>query len=138
MNGTITIPRRLTTPAALLGTSIGAFAAIKSLDQIPPWAVRLIETQAVGMLGFLVLLGCIIYFAPRLIGAIGEQAGALAQQAVAMQHVGDQLQVMTGQAGKLDEIMAKIEDVKFDTGIFAERLTRIEERLINGKRQDDL
>ncbi len=122
---------KLTAPAALLGTSLGAFAAVRSLDQIPPWAVGLIETQAVGVVGFLVLLGFIAYFAPR-------EINALQGVGLAMMSVAERLQVIISQSSKLDEISAKIDDVKFNSDVFGDRLTRIEETLINAQRQDRL
>jgi len=116
-----------------IGTAIATAAAtgVVNID-LPAWTGKSLEQW--GPAAALIML--MLWYVPR--SSIQDFIAAQQAQAVAMQKVGDQLQVMTGQAGKLDEIVAKIDDIKFDTGIFAERLTRIEETLINGHRQDDL
>jgi len=113
----------------VIGSSIATFAVLKALDDIPPWGVKLIETQAVGMLGFLVTLGCVVYFAPRLIAALQHQA-------LAMTAVAEQMRVMSGQSGKLDDIKSSLDDMNLNIAVFAERLKNIEEKVSDVSRGD--
>lgn len=113
----------LAAPAALLGSSIGAFAALKSLDQIPLWAVKLIETQAVGMLGFLVLLGCMIYFAPQLIRAFNNQATAMTKVSSAMDSIAER-------GGRIDE---KVDEILINQRLFVSRLDALKKLMIDGR-----
>jgi len=116
-----------------VGAAIAAAAATGVVNvDLPAWAVKSLEQW--GPAAALIML--MLWYVPR--SSIQDFISAQQAQAVAMQKVGDQLQVMTGQAGKVDEILTRLEDIKFDSGVFADRLVRIEERLINGQRQNDL
>ena len=127
-------PKNWTAPAAAVGAGLGFFTGIQALNDIPPWAQELIKTQGAELLVAAVqisLLIAIVVYLPKFIIAQTSQA-------LAIQHVGDQLHIMTGQAGKLEEISAMLTDIKFNSGLFSDRLVRMEERLIDVKRQSDL
>ncbi len=70
-------PARMVVPATLIGGSIGLFAAIRSLENVPPWIQKLIETQGSDFIVAFTVLGAVIYFSPRLIKALTDQAVAL-------------------------------------------------------------
>lgn len=99
---------------------------------VPGWAKELLASMG-SVAGFIFLL---VWYVPRDFAA--RFVSSQEAQALAMQKVGDQLQVISGQAGKLDEISDKIDDIKFNSDVFGERLVRIEERLIDVRRQDNL
>lgn len=130
MESGITIDALKKSAPLILGAA--AIAGVSGIAQLPPWAVASLEKWGPAAIFFLLL----IWYVPR--SSIQDFIAAQQAQAVAMQKVGDQLQVLTGQSGKLDEISSKLDDVQFNNGIFGERLSRIEERLIDGKRQDNL
>lgn len=64
-----------------LGSSLGSYAAVKMLGEIPSWAQELIKTQGSDfMVAFAFIIGS-FFFAPRLITALKDQAVALASLA---------------------------------------------------------
>jgi len=126
-------PKNWTAVGAAAGAGVGVFAGVQALNDIPPWIQELIKTQGASLLVAAVLIALLWV----MIRGGSQFIKAQTAQALAMQKVGDQLQVMTGQSGKLDEISAKLEDIKFNSGVFGDRLKRMEESLIDVKRQND-
>lgn len=98
--------------AAVVGSQVGV--------DLPPWVQEMLKQW--GPAGIL-LLG-VAYYVPRT--AIRDFISATQAQAVAMQKVGDQLQVMTGQAGKLDELKGLMEDVNLNQRVIIDRLKNLE------------
>jgi len=113
----------------------GAGVGLASLD-LPPWLITELQKYGpVSLLIFGLALG-IKYFVPQ--DAVVRFLQSQQDLAVSTARVADQLQVLTGQAGKLDQIIEMIEEVKFNSDIFGDRLVRIEEHMINVKRQDGI
>ena len=110
--------------AALTSSAIGL--------ELPPWAVESLKQW--GPAAALLLL--LVWYVPRT--SVQDFISAQQNQAVALMKIGDQLQLLAATTGKLDEIILKIDDIKFGSDIFGERLCRMEERMINAQRQDNL
>ena len=110
--------------AAVAGGAIG-------LD-LPPWAVDSLKQWGPAA----ALLGMVVWYVPRT--SVQDFISAQQDQSVALMKIGDQLQILAATTGKLDEIIIKIDDIKFGSDIFGERLCRMEERMINAQRQDNL
>ena len=105
--------------ATLLGSSIGAYGAVRVLSEVPPWVQKLIENQGSDFLVIVVFLGGLIIFGPSFIKSQQDMA-------VAFGGIKDQLQAMNAQAGKLDEIKGLLEDLILNQHVIVDRLRNIE------------
>lgn len=79
--------KKWTTPAAAIGATIGAFGAIHTLAEVPPWVQQLIREQGSDFFVAFVILGAAIYFLPRFLLAQTRQAVALTTLADAVKNL---------------------------------------------------
>lgn len=124
------LAKRFAPALAVGGAIVASSSGVLNFD-LPPWAIEMLKQW--GPAGVL-FLG-VAYYIPR--GIVKDFIIAHQEQAVAMGKIGDQLQVLNGQTGKLDEIKAMLQESHLSLMVITDRIMAIEGRLVNVIRTND-
>lgn len=111
-------------PTALIGAALGASAS----GDIPAWLQKIAEQWGPGFVLWLGFFLAVIYYLPR--DVISKFVLAQQGQAVAMSSISRSLEEMSGQSGKLDEILEKQDQIILNLSVGTERFKRLEEKLL--------
>lgn len=124
------LARRFAPALAVGGAIVASSSGILNFD-LPPWAIDMLKQW--GPAG--VLFIGVAYYIPR--GIVKDFIIAHQAQAVAMGKIGDQLQVLTGESGKLDEIKSMLQESHLNLMVITDRIMAIEGKLVNVIRTND-
>ncbi len=104
---------------------LAAFAAgIAVPYDLPGWAYEMTKLWGPGFLMVFTVLSAFFYYVPR--DAVQKFIVSQEGQVLALQKVGDKLEVMIGQAGKLEEIKEMLIESQVNQQVITDRLKNIE------------
>ena len=120
--------------AALATGAVGLATGALTID-LPPWAIEQIRQGGSAIFVLVMVFPGIGYYVPR--DVIRGFVKAQQDTAVALGGIKDQMQIMAGQAGQLNEIKDMLSDIQTTQSVHGDRLKTIETRLGDGRRADD-